>query len=431
MNRPRRLPLVSVWLVLVFLPIQPSAAAQQGPPYSLEHLEAYLSVGLDPQLILARVRGDCLAFRMDAAALERLQAAGAHQELLAALGSVCHRGPAESLQAPLRVQYEPGPWPQPSARATAIRYDPGSAALKSLVLPGLGQLSTGRPVMGALFMAGWAGALSFGVFTREVTVECMDLVAGGCPPHRVLRETVRRPSLGLGLGGAAALAVLSALDARSGAELANARSISVWEGSGHGGVSVEAFPAASTGAHQDLVMVQLRFWWRTNGGVVTSISAEGSTAALERGLGTAVITTTADGVAGSLRVMVRDGPFHADTAGAKPAPAEPGGVTGVPPWGTAIMDSIRSGLAEVSRQAGLAEYDGAYALLEEVGARLADLHGRLPGLAGLGDLDKEYADLFRLTYVRCDVVRRTMLERGEAHPPACRAPPTGGGDDPT
>ena len=431
MNSCRKVLLVSLWLTLILSLLQSSAAAQRSPPYTQEHLEAYLVVGLDPQLILARAKVDCLAFRIDAPTAERLRAAGATYEFLAALRSVCYLGPAESLQIPIRIHHESGPWLQLPESSQSIRYDPGSAAMKSLALPGLGQLSTGRPVMGALFMAGWAGALGFGLLTREVTVECMDLVPTGCPTDRVIRETVRRPRLGLGLGSAAALAVLSALDARSGAVLSNARGFSVWEGSRPGGVSVEAFPAASTGAPQDLVLVQLRFWWRTKGGVVSSVSAEGSTAALERGLGTAVIITTADGVAGSLRVMVRDSLPDAGAAVAEAAPAEEGALVGVPSWAAAIMDSIRSGLGSVSQHAGQADYERAYALLEEVGARLADLSTRLPETSELGDLDKEYADLFRLTYVRCDVVRRTMLERGEAHPPTCRAPPTGGGDDPT
>jgi hypothetical protein len=431
MSPSRWLPLVSFWFVPVLFPLQSPAAAQEGRPYSLDHLEAYLAVGLDPHTILERVRGDCLAFRMDGYAVERLRAAGAQDRLLASLGSVCYLGPAEDLRLPFRVLCNPGPWREYPPGAQVVRYDPGSAALKSLALPGLGQLSSGRPGMGALFMAGWAGAVGFGVFTREVTVECMDLVTGPCPPDRVLRERVRRPRLGLGLGGAAALAVLSALDARSGAELANARSFSAWEGSRHGGVSVEAFPGASAGAPHDLVLVQLRFWWRTQGGVITSISAEGSSEALERGLGTAVIIAAADGNAGALRVMIRDGPLHDHWAGVDAPPPQAGEGKDAPSWGAALMDSIRAGLADVSWHTRRAEYDRAYALLEEAGARLAVLHRRLPGLGGLEDLDQDYADLFRLTYVSCDVVRRTMLERGEPNPPTCRALPTGGGDDPT
>ena len=72
MTRYRRFPLAAGWLLLALALLPGDVAGQQGPPYTLEQLEGYLAVGLSPELILNRVQRDCLAFRLDAAAEERL-----------------------------------------------------------------------------------------------------------------------------------------------------------------------------------------------------------------------------------------------------------------------------------------------------------------------------------------------------------------------
>jgi len=100
--------------------------------------------------------------------------------------------------------------------------------------------------------------------SQETTVECLDRVTDYCPPNRVLSETVKRPMLAVGVGGAVALAVVSALEARSGAAKANARTVALGADAQPGGVLVEvlpldAFALARAGAGRDLVLVQLRF----------------------------------------------------------------------------------------------------------------------------------------------------------------------------
>jgi hypothetical protein len=95
-------------------------------------------------------------------------------------------------------------------------------------------------------------------------VECLDRVTDTCPSNRVLSESVKRPMLAVGVGGAVALAVVSALEARSGANKANLRSMALREGVHPGGILVEvlplgAIPKALKGPGRDMVLVQLRF----------------------------------------------------------------------------------------------------------------------------------------------------------------------------
>jgi len=250
-------------LALALLP--GDVAGQQGPPYTLEQLEGYLAVGLSPELILNRVQRDCLAFRLDAAAEERLKAAGADEAFLQALRGVCYRGPEGAVEPPVQPEPRAQPRPQPPpAPVSSTLYSPGSAAVRSLILPGLGQFYTKRPAVGAVFLAGWAGALGLGLMSQETTVECLDRVTDSCPPNRVLSETVKRPMLAVGVGGAVALAVVSALEARSGAAKANARTVALGSDAQPGGVMVEllpldAFALARAGAGRDVVLLQLRF----------------------------------------------------------------------------------------------------------------------------------------------------------------------------
>lgn len=104
------------------------------------------------------------------------------------------------------------------AAAPQVAPSPGGAALRSLIVPGLGQLATGQRALGVLFMGSAAASLGFGVASVETTVRCRaPSVNGACPSGQVEEELTRRPYLLPGLGGYAAIAVLSALHARSAA----------------------------------------------------------------------------------------------------------------------------------------------------------------------------------------------------------------------
>ena len=249
MTGARRLFLAACGLTLGLVLIPSGIKGQQGPPYTLEQVEGYLAVGLSPELILSRVQRDCLAFRVQGEAETRLRAAGAQDAFLEALRGVCYRGPGAEAEAP-----RTGP-----ASATAPRFNPTSAAVRSLIVPGLGQFSTGRPAMGAVFLVGAAGVLGLGLMSSEETVQCLDRVTDTCPPNRVASSSTTKPMLAVGVGGWLAVAVVSALEARSGATKANARAVALGEGGALGKVLVEVLPAAPLRLGRELVVLQLRF----------------------------------------------------------------------------------------------------------------------------------------------------------------------------
>jgi hypothetical protein len=109
-----------------------------------------------------------------------------------------------------------------SATPNAVRLNPGSAAIRSIFIPGLGQFYTKRPVVGVLFRGAAAGALGVGVGSTETTVRCRaPLQNNECPSGQTADEVKRKHMLVPGLGGFLAIGVISALEARSAASRAN------------------------------------------------------------------------------------------------------------------------------------------------------------------------------------------------------------------
>lgn len=229
--------------------------AQERSPYTLEQVEDLLRARLAPSIILAMVRTDCIAFRIDETARQRLTAAGAEPGFVELLGDVCYRG-TEPEPQPQREPETPPATPEPVA--ASLPFSPGSAAIRSLFIPGLGQFYTGRPVAGAVFLAGWAGALGFGLMSQKVTVECLAQTDDSCPSGQVRSEIVERPMLMAGLGAAVALAVISAFEARSGARKANAARMALMTNMRDGRLVLEALPPPQPSHSGGLVLLQLR-----------------------------------------------------------------------------------------------------------------------------------------------------------------------------
>lgn len=251
MKRPSIKAISIVLLFSIQLLVPAQIDAQEGRPYTLEQIEGLLEARLSSAVILNMVRPDCLAFRIDEESERRLAAAGATGEFMEGLRGVCYEGPEE---APAEAAL-PGP---------QLPYNPGSTALRSLAIPGLGQFQTGRPVMGAAFLAAWAGAIGFGVMSQEVTVECLAQTTGSCPSGQVRAELTERPMLPVALGAAVVVAVISAFEARSGANRANARVAGFGGGEPGSGPVLEFLPApaqAVSGRRESshhLVLLQLR-----------------------------------------------------------------------------------------------------------------------------------------------------------------------------
>jgi len=193
----------------------PSAgAAQQGPAFTLEQVERLLRAKVPG--ILDELRRDCIAFEVTGEVAGRLRAAGADDAFIEQLGTVCKRLP-EVETPPVRAAQPESPPGQPPRQGVGV--SPGSAAVRSLLIPGLGQFATGKQAAGVAFLAAWGGALAFGVLSKEETTECLTRVPSGttCPAGDVRDTSVKRSKLGIGIGGALAVAVASALHARSAA----------------------------------------------------------------------------------------------------------------------------------------------------------------------------------------------------------------------
>lgn len=228
----------------VALAMLPSASpAQQGRPYSLEQVRILIEGGLPANAILKRTSQDCLSFRLDGEAERQLRAAGADDQLVQGLRSACVRLPVQvEAQAPVKVDSAP-PAPRPlPAQPAAVRqaFSPAGAAIKSLFVPGLGQFGTRRPAIGAVFLAGGAGALAFGLLSQKIEMDCLARTTDNtCPSGSVRNQTTKRPMLVPGLAAFVGVGVISAIEAASGARRANARL------SGGG-------PVESSGAHLEL-----------------------------------------------------------------------------------------------------------------------------------------------------------------------------------
>ncbi len=97
-------------------------------------------------------------------------------------------------------------------------YNPGAAMATSLILPGVGQFYSGRPVAGFFFLSAVAGSVAFGYLAEDVRIECRVAPVGGvCPPNDIVSEQRERPYLTAALGAAGALALIAAIDAYRGA----------------------------------------------------------------------------------------------------------------------------------------------------------------------------------------------------------------------
>ena len=93
-------------------------------------------------------------------------------------------------------------------------YDPTTTLATGLVVPGLGHLTTDRPITGLIVLGSAASAIAAGFLIERVEVSCLAIpVNGRCPPDQVLREDVERPYLLPSIGVAAAIGILGAFDA--------------------------------------------------------------------------------------------------------------------------------------------------------------------------------------------------------------------------
>jgi len=115
------------------------------------------------------------------------------------------------------------------ARINGLRGGPLSptAALGlGLVIPGAGQMYTGRKLLGVLTLAAAGGALAYAVktdlVTKEFVVNPTDPFGNPLPPFIDTRTEVGRPHLGVGLAALGAIAGATAIEAFLHARRVNA-----------------------------------------------------------------------------------------------------------------------------------------------------------------------------------------------------------------
>ena len=125
--------------------------------------------------------------------------------------------------------------PEADDRAAVIRrisglrggpLSPSAALGLGLVIPGAGQMYTGRKVFGVLTLAAAGGALAFAVksdsVTKDVVVNPTDPFGNPLPPFVERRRELGRPNLAVGLAAIGALAGATAIEAYVHARRVNA-----------------------------------------------------------------------------------------------------------------------------------------------------------------------------------------------------------------
>ncbi len=103
--------------------------------------------------------------------------------------------------------------PITSAAAPDVRLPPapGSVLLRGLLIPGLGQLTTGRPAFGILVLGATAGAAAYGLL-EEVALEPRIFTDPFGNRYEDEVEVVTRPNQTLGLAVAGGVALIGALE---------------------------------------------------------------------------------------------------------------------------------------------------------------------------------------------------------------------------
>ncbi|MDX1744407.1 MAG: caspase family protein [Halobacteriales archaeon] len=117
--------------------------------------------------------------------------------------------------------------PRPDLESPRLEVDllsPGGVFAHSLLIPGSGQLRTGREWRGVVVLGGALGAAAYGYFSTSVSQTCREaLVDGVCLSGEYTRSETQRPHLVPALLVAGGLTLLGAIDGFAGARSENDR----------------------------------------------------------------------------------------------------------------------------------------------------------------------------------------------------------------
>jgi len=99
--------------------------------------------------------------------------------------------------------------------AASVTTPSPTGALALGLVPGMGHYYTGRPVIGTVTLATAGSAIAAGMMFRKITTVCVAVVpdGGACPQELVVDELTERPYLWYGVGVAAAVTLIGAVDA--------------------------------------------------------------------------------------------------------------------------------------------------------------------------------------------------------------------------
>jgi len=140
--------------------------------------------------------------------------------------------------------------------------NPGAALALGIILPGMGQFYSGRALGGLTVLALAGGAAAAGYFVTDVNVKCLSDPGpdGSCPEGQVLGEETDRPYLVAGVGAAAAIGVIGAVEAfvklrrlRGGSAVSGAPSVRM------GGARMSTLDVVASRGRVELRLVRLTF----------------------------------------------------------------------------------------------------------------------------------------------------------------------------
>ena len=112
----------------------------------------------------------------------------------------------------------------PVAAAAPHMPSAGAAFFGGLIIPGLGQMTTHRPLAGVLVLAASGGALAYGLQSQPKTVQVNHTAIdplGHSYTYQTTETRTERPNAAAGFGAAAGIAVIAAIEAATHAHSSN------------------------------------------------------------------------------------------------------------------------------------------------------------------------------------------------------------------
>jgi tetratricopeptide (TPR) repeat protein len=98
-------------------------------------------------------------------------------------------------------------------------YNPRTALVTGLILPGMGHFYSGRPAYGILLLGTAGVSAGFGLLYKKIEIQCLSIPDPDCPVEDQLPPKESRPFLVPGLATAGAITLFGAINAYRGARL--------------------------------------------------------------------------------------------------------------------------------------------------------------------------------------------------------------------